>query len=281
VTLERCADLSLAVGESLWATATRTLCWLLVEVPGGWSRDVGSSDALPPAARGTVSRWLERTEASRLLFIRRPGRVAATSLAFVVSATPDASVRQLELDSLDELSGVDLDVAGERRAGSLVLVCGHGSRDQCCALKGTAVFGVLEPELDDEQLWISSHQGGHRFAANVLVLPSGLQLGRVKPEEAGRVVSDALGGALDLDRFRGDSRYAPGVQAADIAVRRASGLTRVDDLRLVEVDGECVRFVGRDGKEHVALVEEGRGPAVPASCGADSEPQVSWTARLA
>jgi len=45
----RCADLSRAADEPLAATATNALHWLLVEVRGGWSREVTGSDALPAA----------------------------------------------------------------------------------------------------------------------------------------------------------------------------------------------------------------------------------------
>ncbi len=82
-----------------------------------------------------------------------------------------------------------------RRAAKLVLVCGHGSRDACCARLGTAVYGALDSRFLDVELWLSSHQGGHRFAANVLVLPTGIQLGRVDPENAVALTASALAGA--------------------------------------------------------------------------------------
>ena len=281
MTAELCSDLSRAVGESLSATATTTRSWLLVEVPGGWSRDVSSSDALPIAAREAVSGWLARTDASRLYFVRRPGRVEKTSLSFFVSGgAPEPCVRRLELDSLDELAALDLDEAGEPVATPLVLVCGHGSRDRCCALRGSAVYGALAPELGDEELWISSHQGGHRFAANVLVLPSGLHFGRVEPEDALGVVTRALAGSIDLERFRGQARYEAVVQAADIAIRRSARLEQLGDLELAGVDGDRVRFVDRDGREWSAVVHERRGSVVPASCGADPEPQAAYVARV-
>ena len=93
-----------------------------------------------------------------------------------------------------DLADADLDADGEPVTTDLVLVCGHGSRDACCALHGTSVFGALAGRLGDEELWISSHQGGHRFAANVLVLPLGLQLGRLGPDSAPLAVARALAG---------------------------------------------------------------------------------------
>jgi hypothetical protein len=85
------------------------------------------------------------------------------------------------------------------------------------------------------------------------------------------------------DRSRLLSRrvtYATRVQAAELAVRAAERLDTVADLRLVAADDGLVRFRGPDGREHTAVVEERAGPSVPASCGADPEPQVGFTARV-
>ena len=277
----RCSELSRASGEPLGATATNARHWLLVEVPGGWSREVTASDALPEGARAAVAAWLERTPSSRLLFVRRPGRVSERLLAFVVDASEEApAVRRLELPSLGELRELDLGRAGVLSESALVLVCGHGSRDQCCALRGTAVFGALASSLGEEELWISSHHGGHRFAANVLVLPAGLHFGRVDPVESVSLVGHALVGSIALERYRGRVCLEPPVQAAEIALRRALGLGAIDELRFTTRDGDVVRFRDLDGREHAVSVREERGPVVPASCGSAPEPQTTFSARV-
>ncbi len=271
----RCADLSELAGERLGATATTAESWLLVEVPGTWERDVAEGAGLPGPARDVVRAWLESTPASRLLFVRRPGggRTAAR-LAFVVhSSEADRSVRRFELSSLDELAEVDLAQGGGPAAGPLVLVCAHGSRDACCALRGTPVHAALCEHLGGDELWLSSHQGGHRFAANVLVLPAALQLGRLTAETAVPVVSKALDGEIDLDHYRGRSTYPAMAQAAELAIRQAHGLTAVADLQLLDVRGDTVRLRGPDGRVHEAVVAEGEGPEVPPSCGAAPERQ--------
>lgn len=276
---ERCADLSLSAGESLAATAVTAQVWLLVEVPGAWPRDVADEGGLPAAAEDAVGAWLADTPGSRLQFVRRPVR-DAPGLAFVVRAEEsEQQVRRFELDRLEDLASLDLAEAGDPIPHPLVLVCGHGTRDRCCALRGTAVFGELVGRLEEEQLWVSSHQGGHRFAANVLVLPAGLQFGRVDADEAPEVVSRALEGRITLDRYRGRTCYDRNTQAAELAVRVARGLDRVDDLRLARSDG-VVRFRVSDGTECEAVVEELAGPPVPASCGAEPEPQRSFEARV-
>ena len=281
MTDERCADASAAAGEPIAGTAVNVESWLLVELRGTWRRDV--SDYLADDAPGAAAMrtWLESTPSSRLLFIRRPGTAPASRLAFVVRASEvEAEVRRIELDDLSDLDALDLARAGERVETTLVLVCGHGSRDACCALRGTAVFGALAPHVSADELWISSHQAGHRFAANVLVLPQGLQLGRVAPEDAPRVVEDARRGTISLGHYRGRTAYASRVQAADVAVRAETGLVEVGDLALVADDGERVELSGRDGRRFAVLVEEADGPSVPASCGAEPATQSTFSARL-
>jgi hypothetical protein len=278
---ERCSDLSRAAGEALAATATRAERWLLVEVPGAWPRDVSAERVLPEPAHEAVAAWLDRTARSRLQFVRRPGRSAESPRAFVVRAEEDAvETRRIALSSHADLAEADLEEEGDPVEGSLLLVCGHGSRDTCCALHGTAVFAALAPRLAEEELWISSHQGGHRFAANVLVLPAALQFGRVEPDEAPFLAARALAGRIELDRYRGRTCYEPAVQAAERAVREAADLDGIGDLRLVGVEGAIVRFQAWDGTEHAAVVEAAEGPTVPASCGADPEPQTVWRARI-
>ena len=281
MTAERCSDLSAAAGESLAGTATTAHSWLLVEVRGTWPRDVSEAGMLHESTRATIDAWLESTPAGRLLFIRRPGRASDRRLAFVVRATEnETEVRRIDLGDVDELAGVDLAGGGQRIDSQLVLVCGHGTRDACCALRGSAVYGALGEHVAPDDLWISSHQGGHRFAANVLVLPAGIHLGRVAPEGAASIVGDALAGRIAFEHYRGRTAYSRREQAAEQAVREAEGIVSQSDLRLTGDDGRHVRFAGSDGREHMRLVEEAVGPMVPASCGALPEAQASFSARL-
>ena len=180
----------------------------------------------------------------------------------------------------DELAAVDLANGGDEIAAPLVLVCGHGTRDACCALRGSAVYGALGSGLAEEELWLSSHQGGHRFAANVLILPLGIQLGRIRPEEATRIVGDGLTGRIPLEHYRGRTTYSRREQAAERAVREATGLVSLPDVTLVGDDGTHVRFVAADGSEYRASVDPAPGPLVPPSCGAEPELQAHLGAKL-
>ena len=116
------------------------------------------------------------------------------------------------------------------------LVCTNGARDPCCAIRGPAVAQALE-RVRPGQVYECSHLGGHRFAANVLVLPDGLCFGRLDARTA-PALADALdNGQLPLEHLRGRTEYEPHQQAAEILVRRELGLTGLGDLRLLEVSG--------------------------------------------
>ena len=278
MTPSRCADLSEAAREPISATATNALNWLLVEVRGTWPRDVSDLGGLAQESRMAITTWLEETPSSRLLFIRRPGGAREHLAAFVVHASEHES--RLRRFAVRDADAFDPARGGDEVSSSLVLVCGHGTRDACCALRGSAVFGALRETAAPEDLWLSSHQGGHRFAANVLVLPVGIQLGRVTPHDAADVVGAALQGRIALEYYRGRVAYTDREQAAERAVRELRGLVRVTDVALVGDDGTKVAFRDLDGHELVAVPHEVAGPPVPASCGAEPEPQRHYTARV-
>jgi hypothetical protein len=276
---ERCSDVSRSAAEPLGATATTAERWLLVEVPGSWPRDVAGGAGLPPGSQQAVARWLGATRLPRVQFIRRPDRGKEPPLVFVVrSEEHQTEVRRIELGSHSELAKIHLDAEGEVVDGSMLLVCGHGSRDRCCALRGTAVFAALAERLGKEEVWISSHQGGHRFAPNLLVLPAGLQFGRVELGDALFLGARALSGRIDLERYRGRTCYEGTVQAAELAVRRTAGLEGVADISLESVEDAVITFRARDGDEYTAVVDEVAGPSVPASCGAAPEAQTLFNA---
>jgi hypothetical protein len=188
------------------------------------------------------------------------------------------SAVRLELESLGDVSGADL-TDGEPLAEPLILVCAHGRRDACCARLGVPLYDALSPHLAPERLWQASHLGGHRFAPNVLVLPDGVQLGRVPVGRAAEVAGLLSGGRIPLDLYRGRTIYPPPVQAAELLVRAVSACDTVGGLRLLAHDGGLVTFSTPAG-ELTARVEERPGPAVPASCGASPEPATAWSASL-
>ena len=73
----------------------------------------------------------------------------------------------------------------------VLLVCTHARHDQCCAVRGRPVAQTLARAFPDET-WESSHLGGDRFAATMIVLPHGLYYGRVPTTDAETIVERYL-----------------------------------------------------------------------------------------
>lgn len=136
--------------------------------------------------------------------------------------------------------------AGE---GRKYLVCTNGARDPCCAIRGAAVADALalaRPGAAFE----SSHLGGHRFAANLLVLPDGLCFGRLDVRSTLALLKELDAGRLPLDHFRGRSSLTEEQQAAEIFVRRELALEGLDDVTLVE----GTTFAFADGRRAIVRV---------------------------
>lgn len=268
-----CSGSSLAAGEPLAGTATQGTNWLLVEVRGAWGRDAIADSGLPLAVRGAIDSF-----PGKVILVRRPDRRRGVTVIQATVAENGGTAFRQELRSLEELPGADLR-RSDPAAGPIVLVCAHGRRDACCARLGLPLFDALASHVAPERLWQASHLGGHRFAPNVLVLPHGVQLGRIPVERAPEVVEMLANDRIPLDLYRGRTIYAPPVQAAELIVRSVTGYDGVADVRLVSHEGDLVTFSTPVG-ELAVRVEERPGPAFPASCGADPEPTAGWVASL-
>jgi hypothetical protein len=262
-----CSERAREAGIPLAGTASRGEHWLLLEHRAPWGRDAVEESGLPPAV-------VERLSAfdGRVLLVRRPGRPQGPRLAFCARTVDGGGeLRRLELGRVEDVLDVDHEVDGTPVAGPLVLVCTHARRDVCCATHGVPAYNALRPHVPDGLLWRSSHQGGHRFAANVLALPAGVQLGRVEPAAAAEVTRLLAAGRIPLRFYRGRSLHPPEVQAADAAVRRALGVDRLDEVQLVTHDGDRVLLDTPRGILEVR-VDARPGPSLPASCGKEPEP---------
>jgi hypothetical protein len=156
-----------------------------------------------------------------------------------------------------------------------VLVCTNGRRDACCALRGRALAAALEA-AHGAMTWECTHLGGHRFAANLVCLPAGIVYGRVTPSDGPRLVDALLAGRLDAGHLRGRSSWPVPAQVAEGAVRAATGLSGLDDLRLerVDVDGDAaaVEVTSTDGARHrVELAAARLAPPRAISCRSPEE----------
>ena len=239
----RCSDAARERGDPVLGTAPPQPRLLLVEVPGGWPPDALA--ALPAEVRDDLVRVMT-VGSARLLLVRRPGEPhrpdgpwqwyavdpAARPGARVVGGTWSAGAELLAA-ATSALAGAAVqdpppdadphhapDVGASPAQGSvdeqLLLVCTHGRKDVCCAVRGRPVAAALD-EVWPGEVWECSHTGGDRFAANLLVLPDGACYGGLDPDRAVEVVRGHRAGAPAVGHLRGRIGQDRVVQSAVVA----------------------------------------------------------------
>ncbi len=237
---DRCSVRARARGDALAGTALPTRRFLLIEDPGSWGPQAHPTGTLPPAVVDQVHAVAQELSA-RLLLIRRPGRRAAVpQRTWAVADIDTADIRWGVAPSADDLADVDFLSGGTAGQRSTYLVCAQGRHDVCCAAEGRPVAAELAVRLP-ESTWECSHVGGDRFAANVLVLPSGLVYGRVTPGDVDRLLAAQEAGLVVPDLLRGRCGIAPVAQVAEAFIRE-----RWDELRAEAVTVDTVEHLGRD-----------------------------------
>lgn len=255
-----CAARAQLRGDPLVGTAFPASRVLMVEQPGPWGSAGLSESRFDPR----VAIELERTAGSagiRVLAVRRVGR-----------STPGAPRRWAYADCRPgrqslvtgtyvedaELLGLPLDgtLGGRTVSGPAFLVCAHSKHDACCAMKGRPVAAALAA-VRPGRVWESSHLGGDRFAANVLVVPSGLLYGRVLPDAAQEFVDAADRGEVLTPWLRGRVGFRPVVQAALAYAHEQLMLIHLDELGLIDVHaseaGTVVRLSTPQGPVDVTV----------------------------
>lgn len=276
--LSRCSAASRHRADPQAGTAPVASRWLLIEHPGPWAKKPMQT----PPFLGTLGREVEDAAASfggKVLLVRRPGRREADdpqNAWYAVDTVRRTWVRGLWRTSDDLLTaaqalGSPL-TASDEDARPMVLVCTHGVRDACCAVRGRPIVATLAKVFPDE-VWECTHLGGHRFSGTLLSLPDGTCLGRLDPDTAATTLVSLRGGDVDAAFVRGTTRWIPPVQAALVAVLGAHGPGAVEDLvpGKVDEDGDrtTVEVLGRGGMPartlvHVTAEEL---PEAPLSCG--------------
>jgi hypothetical protein len=241
----RCSVASLLRGDPQAGTAPVASRWLLVEHQGPWAKKPMDTEPLA----GPVGAEVEARAASfggKVLLVRRPGRRAPGAEErhwFAVDTVRRTWVRgtwRAQADLLDAARALGTALtASQEDAEPMVLVCTHGVRDTCCAVRGRPIVTTLARVLPD-QVWECTHLGGHRFAGTLLSLPDGACFGRLDPVSAVEVVRGHLQGRTDPAHLRGTTRWEPAVQAALVAALEVSGPASADDAvpGVVDADGD-------------------------------------------
>jgi hypothetical protein len=234
----RCSVQALLRGDSGVATAPPARRWLLIEQPGPWGRDALLESRFDRRVGSRVAARA-REFGVRIQLVRRPGgRLAESGRRWAIAdTTPGVETVWWSTRGSDaELLEVPWD--GSVGAPSQLpthLVCTHGAHDVCCAVRGRPLARALPVAGTPADVWETSHLGGDRFAANVVVLPWGFYYGQV-PADGGGLLEAHAAGQVVLPLLRGRAGLAPAAQAAQAHARRELGLLGVDDLAPQRVD---------------------------------------------
>jgi Sucrase/ferredoxin-like len=240
--------------EPLSGSAVRYSRFLLLEVPGPW----GTSALVGRHMEESVAQRLASAAAAtdtHVLLIRRTGRHPAGdpaardgAMAWAIADTSPGTERVLWGSWRDPADLLDLDLAAALPATAdatgpqrLALVCTNGKRDQCCALRGRPVAGAIAAATDWDT-WECSHLGGHRFAATIMLLPTGDMFGWLDQESALEVMRRFDAGQLVLSHFRGRCGQPAPVQTALHAAA-----VRLGDFRRGAVQASRARPLPADG----------------------------------
>lgn len=191
-----CAEASREAQEDLIGCALQRRYYILVECPPPWSFHPLDSKSLPSKLQALKAAVDEVSIALRLVFIynRHLYKSGLTRLIIYQETAayfPSYRKQEFLLSDIHEvvpivercIRGENLETEDTNTRD--ILICTHGSHDQCCAKYGNpfyqqAIATVAELSLPNVRIWQSSHFGGHRFAPTMIDLPEGRYYGRLE-----------------------------------------------------------------------------------------------------
>lgn len=273
-----CSDRSLERDDPLAGTGGYGERWLLVEIDGAWGQHAFFQSMLDPGIGRALVQRAERA-GIRPVAIRPFGRRADERRKRqrwrwgLADARPGLeSMRWGEVDDPAELLEVPLDgSAGTASDRPALLVCTHARHDQCCAVRGRPVARTLTHAFPDAT-WESSHLGGDRFAATMILLPHGLYYGRVTTGIAEAIVDRYGQGEVVEEHFRGRSSLSNVAQAAQSFARRATGDARIAAFTPLreerDADGDWRVDLDLDGDTVTVILQETTSAPLLSTCAA-------------
>ena len=280
---EFCSDVE--VGP-LGGTAKKGSVYVIFEWPGGWSRDVLDGDTF---GAELTAKLKDKLRGVAFQLVRRPGRdgrqVGKFHRCYLVWAE-SATMEMVLLRGPEAILDLDLSGPGHNGGGEittpLVLVCTHGRRDTCCAVKGRPLAAELNDAFPASLVWESSHTKGHRFAPSVILLPWAYSFGRLNISAASEMVQAAIEGKYFSPANRGCGLFNPRGQVAELEVARAliaaGEEVRYGQLRPVEDTGAAVTVEHTDGRSWDIELAQRAVDGVVSSCGNKPKREKMWEA---
>ncbi|QGF24307.1 sucrase ferredoxin [Raineyella fluvialis] len=246
-----CSDAARRRGDRWVGTAPPARRWFLVTKTGDWDVDAWQGLHADPDTKAVLREMLAAAGA-RLMLIRRPGRhQEQPSLWGIVDSASTPRIRWGAQGGDDDLllAARSLLAAAPHphpggsgsEEGPLLLVCTHGRKDRCCAVRGRPVAAAAAEQWPDAT-WECTHTGGDRFAGNLIVLPDGACYGGLDASDVGPVVAAHLAGRVDPAHLRGPTGMTPATQAAVVAVHERWGPLAWSDVVAARQSGDAARW---------------------------------------
>ena len=280
-----CAALSAQAGEPLFATAAPTSVYLLLEDQQTWGKKAVEDSRIPEPVKTRLSAFAKELPAAKFLLVKGPPAPEGPRFFVAVTDYAGAALYEFPLRQYEDLLAFDLPAVlsgaaqyqAWRRTQPLFLVCTNARRDACCAKFGLPVYEALQAATSHSPTplaWQMSHVGGHRFAANLLILPHGLLYGRLSPADVPALLEAHHNDRVLVERLRGFTGYTEPVQAADYFLRQQTGQTGMRAFQLLDERSETpqewrVRFTDGSQVHSLAVALEKSETSIYESCTLD------------
>lgn len=260
-----CRDLALERGEPIEGTgAIAEKMFLLAWPRGAWRTP----------RQASIGMSLKLGEAVRRARLTNPylilvDRVGDSKNVPRVTVFPEAV--SFEPENEDALiSAIEAWSRGEELTGTpeeriTILCCTDSRADACCAKFGFATYKALAAEADPDKFNIlqSSHIGGCRFAASIVVASRRQRYARLDPVDVPDFLQALDAGDIYLPAFKGRADLPEPEQVAELAAMRwaaKAGLTQgaVALVERRETGENKLQFVAHVGTEKLAINVQAR-----------------------
>ena len=180
-----CSEVAFAEQAEPAGSAVHVDAWLLIEYPRVWRPKALADNELAIEVNAHLDELTRQaaTQGTRLRvqFIKQAGSGDRAQPQIIYCDTrPEhacyVSSRLADYSALTEITCTQLLHGALPNASTpdanIYLVCTNGQRDVCCARFGLPLYEQLRMTYGT-RIWQTTHLGGHRFAPNLLCLPSG------------------------------------------------------------------------------------------------------------
>ncbi|MCA0849788.1 sucrase ferredoxin [Salipiger thiooxidans] len=139
-------------------------------------------------------------------------------------------------------------LGGRKDRRITILCCTDGKQDPCCAKFGNATWKRLRDLADPSVFRVlqSTHIGGCRFAASLLVLRDRARYGRLDPDQVAHFLAALQRAEVYLPCYRGNPLLTGPAQVAEHAAlshaRKTGQAARVvlEEVRIAETEAEFI-----------------------------------------